>query len=341
MWRRSLRRQRRRGRGRGADSLYRGVTGFRMADSRERSPQGLPEPNLFRRSWEFALRVASKAGEDNIFFMAGAITFNLLVAFVPLVLLFIGISGFVLTSRFPDPAAFLVSFLLGNLPTVGGEVDLLARVEGVIDSLLADSTGFSVVGLLVFLWISTRLVGTLRTVLQEIFDFTHGRGVVEGKLFDALMVVVGGLLFVLNLGITVALLTVQELGVSLTGLQGHGLTLLRQASAQILAFGSIWVLFLLVYRYLPPRRIPWRTAMVGATFTGVLFEVTKYLFSWYVTSVADFGTVYGGLTSVAILFFWIYYGSIVFILGGEVAQVYAVTRTRRRHAAQAASLGGV
>ena len=339
MWRWPLRRQR--GRGRRADRHYQGVTESRMVDSRGANSRGLPEPNLFRRSWEFVLRVVSKAGEDNIFFMAGAITFNLLVAFVPLVLLLIGISGVVLTSRFPDPAAFLVSFLLGNLPTVGGEVDLLARVEGVFDSLLADSAGFSLVGLLVFLWISTRLVGTLRTVLQEIFDFTHGRGVVKGKLFDALMVVVGGLLFVLNIGITVALLAVQELGVSLTGLQGQGLTLLRQASAQLLAFGSIWVLFLLVYRYFPPRRIPWRIAMVAATFTGVLFEVAKYLFSWYVTSLADYRSVYGGLTSVAILFFWIYYGSIVFILGGEVAQVYAVNRTRRRHAAHAASLGGV
>lgn len=311
-----------------------------MADPRGAKPPVFPKPGPLRRFWGFALRVASKAGEDNIFFMAGAITFNLLVAFVPLILLFIGISGFVLTSRFPDPAAHLVSLLLGNLPTVGGEVDLLVRVEGVVDSLLADSAGFSLVGLLVFLWISTRLVGTLRTVLQEIFDFTHGRGVVKGKLFDALMVVVGGLLFVLNIGITVAIKAVQELGVSLTGLEGQGLTLLRQASAQFLAFGSIWVLFLLVYRYFPPRRIPWRTAMVGATFTGVLFEVAKYLFSWYVTSMADYRSVYGGLTSVAILFFWIYYGSIVFILGGEVAQVYAVSRTRRRHAARAASLGG-
>ena len=311
-----------------------------MADPRGTHPHGIAGPSLPRRSWEFAVRVVSKAGEDNIFFMAGAITFNLLVAFVPLVLLFIGVSGFVLTSRFPDPAAFLVSFLLGNLPTVGGGLDLLARVEAVIDSLLADSAGFSLVGLLVFLWISTRLVATLRTVLQEIFDFTHGRGVVRGKLFDALMVVVGGLLFVVNIGITVAIKTVQEFGVSLTGLEGQGLTLLRQASAQILAFSSIWVLFLLVYRYFPPRKIPWRTAMVAATFTGILFEVAKYLFSWYVTSLADYRSVYGGLTSVAILFFWIYYGSIVFILGGEVAQVYAVNRTRHRHAAQASSLQG-
>lgn len=38
------------------------------------------------RAGEFLRRVFQKADEDLIFFMAGAISFNLLVAFVPLLL---------------------------------------------------------------------------------------------------------------------------------------------------------------------------------------------------------------------------------------------------------------
>ena len=302
-----------------------------MTQSEGYSSPVLREPGRARRARDFTFRVLSKADEDNIFFMAGAITFNLLVAFLPLVLLSLGISGFVLTSRFPDPASVLVPFLIGNLPTVGGEADLASRMQGFIESLLADKTGFSVVGSLVFLWISTRLVGTLRTVLREIFDFPTGRGIIQGKLFDAVMVGVGGLLFVVNIGITVAAGALEELGITLVGLDGSLLAPLRQVLAVLLAFSFIWVLFALIYRYLPPRKIPWRTALTAATFTGVLFEATKYLFSWYVTNHANFGTVYGSLTSVAILFFWIYYGAIVFILGGEVAQVYTMSRMRRLH----------
>jgi len=310
-----------------------------MTDSQSSVSLHPPVPGRIRRSREFLVRVVSKADEDNIFFMAGAITFNFLVAIIPLILLFIGVSGFVLTSRFPDPASVLIPFLLGNLPTVGGEVDLVSRVQGVIDTLLADRAGFSLVGSLVFIWVSTRLVGTLRTALREIFDFSHGRGIVRGKLFDAMMVVVGGILFIVNLGTTVLVEAVEGYGVNLIGLEGSGLSAFRQFSAQALAFGFIWALFLLIYRYLPPRRIPWRTALTAATFTGILFEGTKYLFSWYVTNAANFGTVYGNLTSAAILFFWIYYGAVVFILGGEVAQVYTMSRTRRLHRANPVSNG--
>jgi len=292
-----------------------------------------PEQTRTRRFREFLGRVLSKAEEDNIFFMAGAITFNLLVAVVPLILLIIGISGFVLSSRFPDPASVIIPFILGNLPSAGAEVDLAARVGGVINAMLDDRASFSIVGLLIFLWISTRFVATLRTALREIFDIPYGRGIIQGKLFDVMMVAVGGSLFILNLGITVGIEAVEEFGLTAAGIDGPGLDVVRQGMAQLMAFLFIWVLFILVYRVLPPRRIPWRTAFTAGTFTGVLFEVAKYLFSWYVTSAATFRTTYGSLTSVAVLFFWTYYGAVVFILGGEVAQVYTVNRTRERHAA--------
>ena len=44
---------------------------------------------------------------------------------------------------------------------------------------------------------------------------------------------------------------------------------------------------------------------------------------------ADYGSTYGNLIAIAVLFFWIYYGSIVFILGGEVAQVWTMRRALR------------
>jgi len=286
------------------------------------------------------MRVGSKALEDNIFFMAGAITFNFLVALVPLFLLFVGISGFVLTSRFPDPSSALIGMLVENLPAVEGMQEFVSGVDSIFNTILEDRASFSVVGFLIFLWISTRLVGTLRTVLREVFDLPLGRGIIVGKIFDGFMVVVGGLLFVVNLGITVVVRAAEDYGLDLVDLQGSGPNLVRQVSAQALAFGSIWALFLMVYRYLPPRRIPLRKAIAAATFTGVLFEVSKSIFSWYVTSVADFRSAYGGLTSVAVLFFWIYYGAIVFILGGEVAQVYDIHRTRRIHASTPITGGG-
>jgi len=297
------------------------------------SPEGTSPVPLRVTAWhrvrDFLYRVWTKAGDDHIFFMAGAITFNLLVAFIPLVLLAVGIAGSILSARVPDPSGVVVRLIVDAVPAVGGEIDLVNRVRGAIQRLLDESAGFSLLGAVILVWVSTRLVGTLRTVLEDVFDVAQERGILAGKLFDAQMVVVGGILVTVNVGVTVSVRAVQRFGVDLLGLQGTGVQLMDAILPWALSFFSIWVLFLLIYRYVPARPTPWRTSLVAATFTAVLFEATKWGFSWYATELADYTTAFGNLTTVAVLFLWTYYGSIVFILGGEVAQVYTMRRAWR------------
>ena len=93
--------------------------------------------------------------------------------------------------------------------------------------------------------------------------------------------------------------------------------------------GSIWVLFLGVYRFLPARPIPWRTALIAASFASMSHELLKFGFGWYATELANYRTTYGNLITLAVLVFWIYYEAVVFILAGEVAQVWTMRRALR------------
>ncbi len=284
--------------------------------------------SLVIRVGEFARRVLQKAEEDLIFFMAGAISFNLLVAFVPLLLLAVGVTGMVVSARVVDPALMVVDFLQRSLPATQGDLDLADAVRIQITALLDQRRGFTLLGAGLLVWFSTRLVGTLRTALREIFDMPLGRSLWRGKLFDIQVVLVGGILLLVNVGVTAVLQAAEAYGINLLALEGDTLGTIQALLAQALAFGSIWVLFLGVYRYLPVRPIPWATAIVAATFTAVLHELLKAGFGWYVTSVANYRTTYGNLLTVAVLFFWIYYEAIGFILGGEVAQVWTMRRAR-------------
>ena len=292
-------------------------------------PARLLQHGYTRRTLHFLRRVYDKAGEDDIFFMAGAISFNVLAGMVPLLLFLVGVSGIVLQARFGDPTAVLLGLLLENLPVIGGDVDFLAAVERQIGQIIGGRTSLTLVGGLFLVWFSTRLVGTLRTALREVFDVAQDRGIVGGKLFDAKVVLIGGVLFLLNIGITAALTAARDLGVDALGLQGDALTVVQHALARAVAITSIWVLFLGVYRYLPARSIPWRTALIAATFAAGLHEILKLAFGWYATELASYRTTYGNLITLAVLFFWIYYEALVFILAGEVAQVMTMRRALR------------
>jgi membrane protein len=268
-----------------------------------------------------------KADDDDIFFMAGAIAFNLLIALFPLLILGVGLTGIVLSSRFADPTGAVLSLFGEALPQAG--VDVLGLVAELTEGLVEQRTGFTVIGLVFFVLLATRLAGTVRIALREIFDVGKRRSILEAKLFDVVVVVVGVVLVTLNLGVTVGLSAAMEAAVDFLGLQGWTLTLAQRIFGLTVAFGSIWLLFLITYRYMPARRVPWRTAIIAATFTAVGHEVLKAAFSWYATDVADYGSAFGNLATVAVLFFWIYYGSLVFILGGEFAQVSTMRKASR------------
>lgn len=277
---------------------------------------------------DFAGRVYRKAGQDDVFFLAGGIAFNILLGAVPFLLLLVSLFGFVLRARVPDPQQAAIDYVFAILPT-SPSLERYVREE--IGTLLEGTTGFSIVGVLLLVWVSTRLFGSLRSALRNVFDVQEDRGIIQGKIFDAKMVLVAGTLFLANTTITVLLEAVQTYGIELLGLrEGATVHTLQVLYAQLLAYAFIFLMFLLIYRFLPARRIPWRIAFVSAVFSSVVFELLKSAFAWYVAYLANYRTTYGYLTSLVVLVFWIYYSAVVFVLGGEVGQIYDINRTRRR-----------
>ena len=272
-----------------------------------------------------------KADQDQIFFMAGAIAFNVLVAIIPLALAAVGVAGFFLQARAgaqgTSAAEPVVSWLLRVLPAPTTE--FRAEMEGYLNSFIASASGLFTIGTLIFAWLATRLIGTLRTALREIFDIQQDRSIIAGKIFDLQMVFLAGILLTINIAISVVLSVITEYGFNLLRFAPSQESIAQTMILQAVAFVTIWLLFVLIYRYLPARRIQWSTAITAATFMSVMFELMKTAFTWYFARYAQMST-YGTLASIAIVVLWVYYLAIAFILGGEVGQVAAMRRVRRQ-----------
>lgn len=81
-------------------------------------------------------------------------------------------------------------------------------------------------------------------------------------------------------------------------------------------------LFGAMYKILPDVRAPWRTVVVGAAFTALLFSAGKFLIGAYLGSAAIV-SVYGTAGSLVMILVWVYYSSIILLFGAEVTQVTA------------------
>lgn len=250
-----------------------------------------------------------------------------MLALFPLLILGIGIAGFAL-SRFGDPTQQVLRLLTANLPQDGAG-ELTSLVESLTRALMEDRTGYTIAGSIFLVWVATRLAGSLRVGLRETFDIGAKRNPVHAKLFDLAAVIVGFVLLTVNVVATIAITSTVGYGGSVLGIREELLSALDGLVGLAVSFTSIWALLFLLYRYVPYHRVPLRTAFIAATFTAISHESLKYGFSWYVTELATFQTALGNLANVAVLFFWIYYESLVFILGGEVAQVANMRKASR------------
>ena len=274
-----------------------------------------------------------KADDDDALFIAAAIAWGVLFAMVPLLALGIGLTGFVLSARFDDPTDAVVTLFARGLPEGEPGARLAELLHTLVGEVMVNRTGLTIVGSVIFIWFASRLSGSLRSALYKVFEVGVRRGIVVGKLFDILAVSLGVVLVTVNMGVTVAYSAAIDFGVSIFGWGGPTLTYAERLLGIGIAFVSIWTLFLLVYRYLPIRRTPWRTALVAATFAAFAHEALKLAFSWYATDLANYTSTLGNLATIAVLLLWIYYGAVVFILGGEVAYVHAMLEARRTEAA--------
>lgn len=102
----------------------------------------------------------------------------------------------------------------------------------------------------------------------------------------------------------------------LTWIFGKG-DIVWQFADQIFALTVFTLMFGILFRYLPARRIPVRCAMEGGFITAVLFTVGKFLIGEYLSH-SSIGGSYGPAGAFIVLLVWVYYSSVVFFFGAEI-----------------------
>jgi membrane protein len=97
------------------------------------------------------------------------------------------------------------------------------------------------------------------------------------------------------------------------------------------------LLFSMIYRTLPRRKILWRDAFQGGSLAALTWEIGRYFLAWLIIS--DNYHAFGVVGIFMGLMMWAYYGTYVVLLGATLTRVAANSRElerrqRRQDAAQ-------
>lgn len=96
-----------------------------------------------------------------------------------------------------------------------------------------------------------------------------------------------------------------------------------KAAGEAVSFLVVWVLFAAMFKFLPDAETPWKDVAAGAALTAALFSIGKYVLTAYLAR-AGFASQFGAAAaSLAALFAFIYYSSLILLAGAEFTQVRA------------------
>ncbi len=275
----------------------------------------------------FAGQVWKSLGDDDVMFLASGVSFNLLLAVVPFVLLLVSVSILFLGST-PDSAAEVaLQFLDRLLPSknwsdgdnIRQTIREIARVSGSV-------TLYSAIG---FLWFSTRVFSSMRSVFQRTFDVPNERGILHGKLFDIACAMIAAVGITAYGSLSAYLLAASTRGAAVLtrlGVRESVMGPIEYGFGRVIAFLVVVLLCFSAYRLVPNRPIPSRTAWVGSITTSILFELARIGFGNYVNTFSPSSLYTGTIATLVVVTLWTYYASLIFIIGAEVAQVVELRR---------------
>ena len=84
------------------------------------------------------------------------------------------------------------------------------------------------------------------------------------------------------------------------------------------------VLFAMIYRILPDREIAWKDVALGAVAASFAFQTGKWAFGLYVGRTA-LASPYGTAGALVVILLWVYYATLILLLGAEFTRAHATT----------------
>ncbi len=251
-----------------------------------------------------------KFSGDNGFLLAAAVSFYGFLSLFPLLLLAAGVLAFFVGS--PENAGALLARSVGKF--VVGE-----STRAIIDQMIHGRNAATGIGLVVLLWSGTSAIVVLEQAMNLAWSATAKRAYITRRAIALLTLLVIAVLGVLSFGISALIRIAGSTDVSY-------LLWLREITPALKyplpALASI-TLFVMIYKILPNARVSWKTALVGGVFAGVMWEIAKHVFTFYVVHFPGHNQVYGSLASVILLMLWLDYSAVIAIIGAEFASLWS------------------
>ena len=246
---------------------------------------------------------------------AAGIAYRVLFSIVPLAIVVVAVLGVLLGNR--DVHDAVVDTVVRALPpSVASRDDVAQAIAGI-----ASPSGLvGLATLLLFVWAATGMMAAIRTGLEAALQAERGRPPARAKLVDVALVVVCAVLVLATVAATVLDRLAQH---ELRRVAALRSTAVGSTAPRVTALLASVVIVMLLYRFVPTRRLRRADALAGAITTAILLLAVSLASGRIYDNVNRLSVVYGSLTSALVFLYSVYLYASALLLGAEVAAAWS------------------
>ena len=284
-------------------------------------PSDLLHGTGWRAVWAVLYEATLRLWSDDAIGLAGNVAFRALLAIFPF-LIFVSTLTAIIGDR--EMAGDLADFLIAIVPPALVE-PLVSEVETV---LTVPRSGLLSVGVLLTIWFAVGGVDGVRVGLNRAYGIRECRSMFVLFSLQILIVILGGLVFVLiGYLLVLAPRAGSWLHQLMPGFDPASVTfgLVRYPISACILVATLF----LAHSLLPARRTRFSNMWPGVLFTVAAWTALALAFSYYLGNFASYASYYAGLAGIIAALYFLYLSALVLIFGGELNRAIRIRRLAR------------
>jgi membrane protein len=264
--------------------------------------------------------IYNRIDEHHVFLLAGGLAFSLFICIIPFVLIIFAVLGTILDSQYMQ---YQVNLFIDTIIPYYQYSEFVKKIIFTrINEVIEYKNLAGLIGGIGLLFAASGLFSSMRTILNTVFGVQYDVHFVLAKLRDFAMVLMVIIIFFVTTVAMPIIDVLRQLASELDAFEFLTSGIFEHFLFSLLSFALIFILFVVLYVTVPLRKLSRKATLVSALWAALLWELAKQLFGYYIYNFGSLGRIYGTYALVVVVAFWIYYSSVVFIIGAEIGRLY-------------------
>jgi membrane protein len=181
----------------------------------------------------------------------------------------------------------------------------------------------SIIAAIFVVWSGKNLFMGLAYALDRALGIPKGRPLVHDIALSIVMLPILGVLLLVAIALPI-LLSIVIAFAKLPDPKNFA-----QLGAYGISMALVFIVVIVLYTFLPNRRVRWQFAVPGASFAALTWPIVQFAFAQYTVHV-DFTRIYGALSAPLVILLWFYLIGSIFLFGAELSAGWAHLRGTER-----------